>query len=108
VFLACATGGFLFIECADAIYEVHTQFLPEGRGPGVLHMARQAVGYMFTETPCLAIRTFVSDNNEAARKLTFAVGFKEAGRVDVFGSEVMSYLFTVKDWARSLCQHGYP
>ena len=98
VFLADEYGGFLFVECGPAMYEVHTQFLPGGRGPAVLRKAKEAVAYMFRHTPCIAIRTFVSDGNEPARKLTLAVGFEDIGAGEVFGKAGRNYLLTIKGW----------
>jgi hypothetical protein len=98
VFLACEFGGFLFIDCGNGLYEVHTQFLPEGRGPAVLRLAREAAVHMFTRTPCIAISTFVAQTNEAAKRLTLAMGFKELGPKSINGVDGTGYLLTIKDW----------
>lgn len=100
VFLATDHGGFLFVCCGEGLYEVHTQFLPEGRA-GVLDLAKEAVLHMFTQTPAIAITTFVSDDNEKARRLALAVGFKPLGAKSINGHSGMGYLLTIKDW---VCQ----
>lgn len=101
VFLADETGGFLFVDCGGGLYEVHTQFLPEGRGHGVLKKAREAARYMFTRTPCLAVKTFVAYGNDAAHKLTLAMGFDEVGEMEILGKPGRLFLLTVKGW---VCQ----
>jgi hypothetical protein len=100
VFLATEHGGFLFVQCGDGLYEVHTQFLPEGRA-GVLALAREAGVYMFSRTPALAVTTFVADGNERARGLTLAMGFREIGPKSINGYDGKGYLLTIKDW---VCQ----
>ncbi len=100
VFLATEYGGFLFVCCGNGLYEVHTQFLPEGRRD-VLGLAREAVRYMFTQTPAIAVTTFVADSNEGARRLTLAMGFKEIGAKSINGYSGVGYLLTIKDW---VCQ----
>lgn len=102
VFLATEHGGFLFVLCGDGLYEVHTQFLPEGRA-GVLALAREAVQYMFTRTPAIAVATFVVDGNERARRLTLAMGFREIGAKSINGFCGKGYLLTIKEW---VCQQG--
>lgn len=75
--LAREEGGFMFAPLGDGVYEVHTQFLPKTRG--VLRDAQQAAEYMFTQTDCVEIRTFVPHGNERAKKLTEAMGFTYEG-----------------------------
>lgn len=104
VFLANAHGGFLFVADEERFkYEVHTQFLPEGRGSS-LALARDAALYMFAHTACLAIETYVPHDNEAARRLTLAMGFVPCGDIEVNERPCTVYLLTIKTWARTLCQ----
>lgn len=104
VFLANCHGGFLFVATQERCkYEVHTQFLPEGRGNS-LALARDAAWYMFTQTDCLAIETYVPAGNEAARRLTLSMGFKPCLDIEVNGHECTVYMLNIKSWARGLCQ----
>ena len=98
-------GGFLFIQRADFIYEVHTMFRPAGRGKAAFLAAQDAAWYMFTQTDCLAITTFVTHDNAPARSLTLKMGFKEQGEAELNAHAGRIYMFTLKDWARRLsCQ----
>jgi hypothetical protein len=101
VFLANEYGGFLFVKDGDW-YEVHTNFLPEGRGERALNAAREAAWHMFTQTPCLGIRTSVVKGNFAARALTKRMGFANWGVFDLDGREATLYVLTIKEWARTL------
>lgn len=103
IYLANEHGGFLFISEDEYVYEVHTQFVPEGRGDS-LARAKEAAYWMFTRTDCLAIRTYVPEDNPAALALTRAMFFVENGRIEVMGRQCTVHLLTIKDWARSLCQ----
>lgn len=106
IFLANEYGGFLFLADGNEAYEVHTQFLPEGRG-NTLELARQAAWYIFTQTEALAIRTHVPDGNVAARKLTERMGFALCGELWINDHRSDIYILNVKQWARSLCQSQF-
>lgn len=97
-------GGFLFIRSEHDCFDVHTQFLPEGRGPAALASAREAAWFMFTQTHCLAIRTFVGSTNHPARALTKRMGFVKIDDGELFGVTGEWFLLTIKQWARGLCQ----
>jgi hypothetical protein len=104
VYLANEHGGFLFLKQeANAVYEVHTQLLPEGRGNS-LPLARFAAWYMFTKTDCEAIETYVPHDNHAALGLTKAMGFEHWIDCHVLSQPCSIYILTLKQWARSLCQ----
>lgn len=100
VFLSTDAGGFLFVPCGGDVYEVHVQFLPEGRA-SVFRLAHAAAWWMFTRTPAIAVSTFVTNDNARARRLTLAMGFKVLGPKTVNGYEGTGYILTIKDW---LCQ----
>jgi hypothetical protein len=72
-------GGWLQVYLDHGLYEVHSQFLPEGRGDLVADM-RAALRYMFTQTDCIELVTRVPDGNLAAKGLARAAGFREAFR----------------------------
>jgi hypothetical protein len=88
------------------IYEVHTAFTPEGRGPHVFALARQSLAYIFRQTEALAVKTFVAHNNRAARRLALGVGFVPLRDAATLGTPGTEYLLTVKQWAKglSVCQ----
>jgi len=69
-------GGFILVAGPAASYEVHSQFVPEGRKHSFEAM-RAGMDYMFTRTNALQLTTFLPDNNPAARGLALKGGFKE-------------------------------
>lgn len=71
-------GGFVFVPKGGSVYEVHTQFLPTG-ALVALSAAREAARYMFTQTDCESIVTYVPVGNRRAKRLTEAVGFEYTG-----------------------------
>jgi RimJ/RimL family protein N-acetyltransferase len=101
VFLANEFGGFLFVRDGD-VYEVHSNLTPEGRGRAAFEAARAAAFFMFTETPCLAIRTLVPKGNFAAAALTRKMGFTHWGDTEINGRECRMFMLTIKEWARRL------
>lgn len=103
VFLANEFGGFLFVKDGD-LYDVHTNFLPEGRGQLALEAAREAAFYIFTRTDCLAIETYVPQGNVAAAALTKRMGFSHWGDEVINGHFCRRFVLTIKQWAKSLCQ----
>jgi hypothetical protein len=68
-------GGFLFRQFAPDQYDVHTVFLPKGRGPAALDAALEARHIMFNDYHARRLVTFVPHDNVAARKLAVAAGF---------------------------------
>ncbi len=103
IFLANEHGGFLYLKQEHSVYEVHTQFLPEGRGNSA-PLARESVFWMFTQSDALAITTYVPKDNPKAKRLTLATGFTLWGEMMVNGYECEVYMLTLKEWAKSLCQ----
>jgi len=100
-------GGCLFFCPQPGVYEVHTQVLPEGRGPWALDFVRGCARWMFTRTPAFEITTRVPHGHIAAKALTIAAGMRyEFTRDDgpVFrgrrvGVDIFSY--RVQDWMQS-------
>jgi hypothetical protein len=70
-------GGFLCIQIAPGVYEVHSQFLPQFRGESTVNFTKKCGEYMFTRTNCHTILTQVPDDNVAAAVLAKALGFRE-------------------------------
>lgn len=70
-------GGFVFVKLGPGIYEVHTQFLPSGRGEKAVNAARQAARYMFKEAHASVLITDVPEDNSGALRLALATGFEQ-------------------------------
>jgi hypothetical protein len=68
-------GGFVFRQFAPDQYDVHTVFLPSGRGRRALDAALEAKRIMFGEYHARRLITFVPHDNEPARKLAQSAGF---------------------------------
>ncbi len=69
-------GGFLFRQFSPGQYDVHTMFLPAGRGKRALDAALEAKRVMFEEYHAHRLVTFVPYGNESALQLALAVGFR--------------------------------
>jgi hypothetical protein len=76
VLLMAEHGGLIFEHQLDGIFEVHAQFLPEGRGRHAVQAATEAVSWMFANTECQKVVTRVPDGNVAASALARRVGLK--------------------------------
>ncbi len=66
-------GGCLFQWLDAGYYEVHTQFVPETRGPEALRAVRDALWFMFTATDAVDIVTKIPDGNLAATALVRSI-----------------------------------
>lgn len=77
--LATEFGGFVVIKKMPALYECHTQFLPEGRGAHALEAIKEALRYMFIQTDCVRLVTKVAVDNRPAQFL-IAQFFKKRGK----------------------------
>lgn len=75
-----AHGGFIAHKQGDGVYEVHSLFVPEGRGEFVMEAAREAQRFMFCATDCTELRTKCPDGNAAALGLCRAGGFQHLFR----------------------------
>jgi hypothetical protein len=107
VALQAEHGGWLLICLSPGVYELHTVFLPAGRGAEYFAAAHEALRWMFTRTDCLEILTRCPDDNPAARMAAVKVGFRERfRREDVWQSGLgeacgASYqALTVDDWMK--------
>jgi len=106
VFLANEWGGFLLIAKGEFIYELHTQFLPGGRGKLAYEAGRDGCAYMFTRTDCLRIDTYIQKGHKATERYARSVGFRQWGETELHGHPCYYYVLTLKEWARGLdlCQ----
>ena len=68
-------GGFMFRQFAPDQYDVHTVFLPTGRGRMARDAAMEARQIMFNEFHARRLVTFVPHDNPNALKLAQATGF---------------------------------
>lgn len=80
-------GGFLFLQFSPGQYDVHTVFLPEGRGKRALDAALEAKAIMFNDFHARRLITFVPHDNEPARKLAEAAGFVMDRESECMGKE---------------------
>lgn len=94
-------GGFILIRHEPGVYEVHSQFLPEGRGKHAVAAMREGFRYMFANTDCLEIVTKVCDDNLPADSFAKIAGFKHRfSRENAWNGKRMSYrAITIDDWA---------
>jgi len=96
-------GGFVVHPILPCIYEVHSLFLPEGKGTAY-ELAVSSIRAMFAGTDCARLVTKVPDNNEAAAHLARKVGFREEFRrekVEMFDCGVSYQTITVERWRDS-------
>lgn len=99
-------GGFLYVRLDHGTYEVHTQFLPSGRGPDALIAARESLLWMFTRTDCVEVLTKVPVGNRGGEGLARAVGFvhEHRGHHQTAGGnrvELDYFALRYEDWFRS-------
>ena len=75
VALVTAHGGFVGHAQGHGVYEVHSLFLREGRGPEAVEAMHRAMDFMFTQTDCVDLVTKVPSHNQAAATLARLAGF---------------------------------
>jgi hypothetical protein len=109
-------GGFFLEWREPGLYEVHTQFLPSGRGRHAFEAVWEAMRYMFVETDCTRLLTRVPVFNRRTLAFTAAIGWRKLferkaawpmpnGQM----SDVHYYAFDFEDWRardRTLTAHG--
>jgi len=93
-------GGFLLVNSGPDEYDVHTAFLPEGRGPHLVELAISVRDRMFQENGAVVLRTFVEHGNVAARRLAKAAGFCVVHEATLF--DVPGVVMTLE--RKSVCQ----
>lgn len=86
-------GGWVLQCISPAVYEVHSMFLPEGRGANVKAALAEALDYVFSATDCRQLVTRIPVNNPSAAALGKIAGFRPW-----FGDR---YRIEVEDWAQS-------
>lgn len=73
-------GGWVLINQGDGAFELHTMFLPAGRGASYARHAQLALQWLFTRTEAVEIRTKIPDTNLAANTAARLAGFHEVFR----------------------------
>lgn len=94
-------GGWILQAMAPGVYEIHSLFLPEGRGKPFMAGAREMLRYVFTATDATEILTKCPDDNGGARMAASLVGFRERFRRDdawAPGVGISYQAFTIDDW----------
>ncbi len=107
LYLANEHGGFLVVPGEGNVWEVHTQFTPEGRGSGAMDFALKQIRYMFEKTPAVALRTFCPDGNPAARALAKRCGFVNVGTSSIVGRSGAIFVLTIKKWVQDRCRQQH-
>lgn len=76
--LAATTGagGFVAVAHGGARYEIHSLFLPEGRGRDAIAAMRHGLAYLFTSSDAVELVTKVPAENKAAAALAKLAGFQ--------------------------------
>lgn len=100
VALVTEYGGFVLIQHEPGVYEVHSQFLKDGRGKHAVRAMREGFRYMFTQTDCLEVITKVANDNPASDGFAKLAGFRERfSRPKAWNGQDMSYrAVTIDDW----------
>lgn len=93
-------GGFLCEGYGNGTYEVHSQFLPEGRGGPSLQAAMDTERYLFTNTDCHQILGKFPKSNEAIIKFGTKAGYRPLFERDceVFGPTIYMAI-NIEHWA---------
>ena len=98
-------GGFVMIPKEHGIYDVHTQFRPEGRGKEAFELADKVKCVMFVDNPkCLALRTFVALDNPRAYWFARRNGFVDISSSIEQGRDGRTLLLTIKKWVKDTCR----
>ena len=97
-------GGMLMVQVVKGIFELHTNVLPDGRGPWALEMAHACMDWLFSRTNAIEVYTRVPAGNTAARALTMACGAKLEQKItqDLGGGPMPVEIYSgrLQDWIR--------
>jgi hypothetical protein len=75
-------GGYVLLDCGSGRYDVHSFFLPEGRGKEAMDAMREVAAYMFMRTDCTEGRTTIPEGNTGAAALATRGGFEPRFTLD--------------------------
>jgi hypothetical protein len=76
-------GGIVLTQIGSGVYDVHTLFLPEGRGAESAHASAAVCDYMFSHTDCVEARTMVPQENRGALVAAMRSGFQKRYAMNV-------------------------
>jgi len=98
-----ASGGVLCVGLGAGRYDVHSMFLPDGRGAEALDAMTAVADYMFTTTDCIEGRTTVPMLNRAALVAARRAGFEQRYTSQIpWGTsyvEAEFYALSLERWA---------
>ena len=105
--IATEHGGFVLVNQGEGRYEVHSMFLPEGRGREAVEAMRAASAYLFAATDCVEVVTKAATTNRGAMALALRAGFEPRfeGPVRWTSTDVLWHRFyglTLERW----CVHS--
>lgn len=98
-------GGFIAISQGLGVYDIHSLFLPDGRGREAMTLMREGLGYLFLRTDAVELTTRVPSNNASAKALAqladFTVRFERFKCWPDIGGpfDVATYGLTIEHWA---------
>lgn len=98
------TGGHLVVNQGNGVYEVHTMSLPEARGRNMLKLMQDCRGFMFLQTDCIELQTFVPDEAPNVNLWADLAGFRKEYHRDNcfdFNGKMIGgtyYSMTYRDW----------
>ena len=72
----CENGGYILENKGDGLYIAHTLSKKEARGEPMMTLTQEGFQYLFLETDCLEVSTYVPDNSKAAKRWTELSGFR--------------------------------
>ena len=75
-------GGFVCQKLEVGVFECHSMFLKEGRGPAVIQAMQDCLRYLFVRTDCLEAVTKLPEGNNGARACARVLGFSVTYRLD--------------------------
>lgn len=105
-------GGLVFQAMGGGQYEVHTLFLPEGRGRAAVKASADALEYMFVRTDCMEVVTKVPASNEAALGLVRLHQFKKrfdrkgVWQTETGATDIGYWALTFEQWAPKCANAG--
>lgn len=68
-------GGFVAIKLEQGVFECHSMFLPEGRGPLAKAAMAEGLRYLFVQSDCIQVVTKCPAGNGAALGAARGMGF---------------------------------
>jgi len=72
---------FALVPCNSIMWDVHTAILPAARGQLGIDIGRNSVQWVWDNTGCMKIISWIPDFNRAAILYALKCGFKKEGKV---------------------------